>query len=433
MATLEEKHSFLKNNFIKNTKKVLKENVSTNQDTLNRYKKEITESYNAYITFVASIYHNTTTNEKTFLSEQLRYVRTKLNQCYGKLNCNLPTPENLLQTINTQCDEFLNNSLGQESESNSESDTEDKNKDLIPETKNKAEANMAETNKEKLEFLKLSTTTLNSYEGDPLTLQSFLDGIELLETFATTNDLKILLQKSILTKLGGRAREAVPKEPTNIQEIIDGLKAKIRPESSKVIEGKFKALKTDHNSLQNFTDKTNELAEGFRRTLILEGIPSNKADEMTIVKTIEVCRANARTDLVKSVLAATQFQDHKEVVAKFVVEINNERQEKQVLSFKSGSHNNFKNNFNRNNKKNYNNKGKNQNNKNNNYRGKKFHNNRYNNREGNFKQVNSNNRYENSRSNQNVRYSENSDAPQWHLGDPESDQQDQQSRITQHR
>lgn len=93
----------------------------------------------------------------------------------------------------------------------------------------------------------------------------------------------------------------------------------------------MQALKADRVPLQDFSKKAEELAESFRRALVMEGIPSEKAREMTVAKTVQMCRASARSDLTKSVLASSTFREAKDVVAKFVIEINEETKEKQVL------------------------------------------------------------------------------------------------------
>lgn len=59
---------------------------------------------------------------------------------------------------------------------------------------------------------------------------------------------------------------------------------------------------------------------------------------MTINKTVEMCRASAKTQLVKSVLASTKFDEPKEVLAKYIVEVtgeNKEAKEAQVLKYNS--------------------------------------------------------------------------------------------------
>lgn len=79
---------------------------------------------------------------------------------------------------------------------------------------------------------------------------------------------------------------------------------------------------------------------------------------MAIEQTVSVCRLNARSNLVKSILASSTFSDPKEVVAKLVVEQTTEIKEQQVLSIRThtrGRSNDFRshnnsyrgNNFNR--------------------------------------------------------------------------------------
>lgn len=49
----------------------------------------------------------------------------------------------------------------------------------------------------------------NNYSGDPLALTSFIDAVDILSDFATTNELKANLFKYIKAKLEGRAREFI--------------------------------------------------------------------------------------------------------------------------------------------------------------------------------------------------------------------------------
>lgn len=210
----------------------------------------------------------------------------------------------------------------------------------------------------KVDFLKLATTTLNhNFSGDPLKLNGFLDSIELLETMADSAENKQLLVTIIKTRLEGTARELVTNDLVNSEQIIKVLRSNIKPENSKIVEGKLTALRIDRVPLQEFSEKVNTLAESFKRALVVEGITSAKANELTINKTIEVCRANARTDLVKAILSSSAFDSPKEVVSKFIVEINSEIKEKQVLAYRTfqNKNKNNKKHFNKNNR--YNNNG----------------------------------------------------------------------------
>lgn len=251
-----------------------------------------------------------------------------------------------------------------------------------------------------------------TYNGDPLGLQAFLKSIKLLQTVAGQNHID-LLKDFIMTRLDSKAAENVPPEPDTIQEIVDALKKSIKPDSSKVVAGKMMALKSDNSSNQEFAKQAEKLAEDLKRSLIIEGISLSKANEMTTDKTIELCRANAKSDLVKSILASTTFESSKEVVAKYIIESATQQSEAQIFSFKSirrffkkrGENKrgrSYYNRYNNGNRSSSDNRYPN----NNNYRrgrgrGRGYNNNNY----------RGNSRYQNNYS-QNIRYAENEEAPQ---------------------
>lgn len=189
---------------------------------------------------------------------------------------------------------------------------------------------------DKVQFLKLASATINyTFSGEILKLQSFIDSIELLESMADTNDTKKLLVSFVKTKIDGVAREQLPEDCDSIKKIIESLKKNIKVESSKIIEARMIGVRLDRENQQSFSKRAEELSECFRRSLVFEGIPAMKADEMTIEKTIELCRKNAQSDLVKAVLASTKFESPKEVIAKMIVEANTEKAETNVLAYRA--------------------------------------------------------------------------------------------------
>lgn len=97
--------------------------------------------------------------------------------------------------------------------------------------------------------------------------------------------------------------------------------------------GRILSLRLNPNNQSDFAEKAETLAESFRRSLVIEGISNEKAIEMSIERTIDLCRANARTDLVKSILEASTFATPKEVVAKLLVQTEKAKHEHQILSF----------------------------------------------------------------------------------------------------
>lgn len=93
------------------------------------------------------------------------------------------------------------------------------------------------------------------------------------------------------------------------------------------------ALKMDNKQTQDFVTQAEELADAFRRSLISEGITQEKANEMAIDKTVEMCRASAKSGVVKSILGAATFTNTKEVIAKLITETATDTSEKQVYAY----------------------------------------------------------------------------------------------------
>lgn len=381
-----------KENFNKVAKRVLKKDLSTNSETLQQYERDLRAEYEIINNYAAEFYNNLDINNRRIIRDDILLIRDKLHRCFA----NLKIKYDILDRTFHEIDDDLNEEEEEERENN-------------------GDGKMAELTI--VELLRLAAQTINkNYNGDPLGLVAFINSVDLLKSVACATTLPTLKQ-FILTKLEGKALEAVPQTPASIDEIINSLKANIKPDSSKVVAGRMMALRAEKTSLKDYTKQAEELADALKRSLMVEGISQPKAQEMAIDKTIEMCRASAKTDLVKSILASTTFNDPKDVVAKFVVESATETSEKQVLAFRTNNHfsknrkgrNNYKrnggNNFNRNynqRQNNYNNNYNNNNNRNNNGRNPGH---------GGYRRNNNNYSANNGNNNRNVRYAENSDVP----------------------
>lgn len=114
-----------------------------------------------------------------------------------------------------------------------------------------AEANAA--------FLRLCASTINSiYKGDPLELESFINSAELLDELATA-DQKPILVKFLKSKLAAKALESVRVTDATPSQILTSLKAHIKPENSKIIEGRMAALRAQRNSVDIFVKKNRRI------------------------------------------------------------------------------------------------------------------------------------------------------------------------------
>lgn len=198
----------------------------------------------------------------------------------------------------------------------------------------------------KQEFVRLAAPLLGyKYDGDPKKLESFLADVELVKDLAG-EELPDYCFTFIKSRLEGKALESLPTRAKSVQEVVDALRAEIKCESSTVIEGKIMALRVHKGDFTKFAKVTEKLAESLRRSLVLEGISKEKAKEMSIKKTVELCRKTARSEVVKSVIASSSFSNPAEVVTKLITEIDIEKREKNQAQvqrkFQSENNGNFK-------------------------------------------------------------------------------------------
>lgn len=272
--------------------------VTADDDTLSSYRTILVNQYNDIVDHINVKQPRANAENKEIYGRNRIFCRKLLIQALDLLKCTYDIDLDLKSHIVLQ-------DISEPNTGEIESIPNLAN--LFPEQVEQIQNNMADLSAP--EFLKLVSSHINKpYTGDPLSLNSFIDSIRLLETLATTAALRTLFVTAIKTKIDGDAREYITNEHITVNGIIEALQANCTPDASKVIEGRMLSLKLKMGEQQDFAEKTEKLAESLRRSLIVEGITHAKANEMAIDKTIEVCRANAKSDLVKSVLEAAKFQ-----------------------------------------------------------------------------------------------------------------------------
>lgn len=255
-----------------------------------------------------------------------------------------------------------------------------------------------------VEFWKLASATVKTYSGDPLALRTFLNAVKLVKKFATTPALSDLLKQIILSRLEGDALEYI-SEDDDVDQILKNLSDAIKPDCSKVIESRMNSLRLDKLDAPEYASKAEELAKALQRALVIEGITLPKAKEMTIDRTIEMCKLSTRNNSVKNILDSKTFGDPKEVIAKLMTAQNAIEKERTILSYRSyrGNGRNFnkRGNFNRNRNFSHNN---------NNWRNNQNCQNNQN-RDSNRGNPNNRRNFNNRRNNYSVRVAENSNSP----------------------
>lgn len=359
----QEEYDRVKRDFELCTKKInnyesarsLPENESKRELRINDYKSELVATYNNLVSYINAFYASFSTESKPKIRSKVSTCKAAVLRALTILDLHVDLPENfekidIDKVINiseqTEYEEantsgiFLkgagaSNALQRETlEQNDTSIVHSENSDSDTIHSIRSEIVNVNMSQSLLEFLTIATKLINyKYDGDPLSLKTFINKVELLES-ATLPANEPNLRKYVISCLEGKALESLPDNPATLQEIKDALKAKIKFDNSKVVEGRLLALKADQNKLNEYAKKAEELSDSLKRALVLEGIPQSKANEMAIDKTVELCRSNARSDMVRGILAATKFESAAEVVAKYIVESRTETTEKQILQFR---------------------------------------------------------------------------------------------------
>lgn len=183
-------------------------------------------------------------------------------------------------------------------------------------------------------------TFTETYAGDALALKPFISKINMVQRMCQHEGHEAILRDCIMAHVTGLAADVLPADPESIESIKKILLDKIKPESSKVVKGKLLALKADRNNLTEYAKKAEQLAVSLKRSLILEGIPFENANKMVVDDTIDLCRSNTNSILVKAALIApNEFKDARDVLAKYITETRKNSEEQQILTFRQTNSN----------------------------------------------------------------------------------------------
>lgn len=367
------------------TKLMLKKKLSRNVETLKTYRTKLVIANNTIVEYINNHYASANRSNQALYDATLETVRKKVLECLTKLQCTHelksltelidietigePTPrtkepqenpddsgsetfenaentgsnndilvtQNPISTIKPSTSQTISN-VNSDSNRNSPRTPLTLPPPITP--RQGVNVTMAEPNPNH-NFLRLAAGQINkNYAGDPLALASFIDSLELLESMATTAELTTILFSFAKTKLEGKAREIITTTVINLTQLKNALRTHIKPENSHVVEGRILSLKFNPNHAEECSKKAEELADALKRTLIVEGVSAEKANQMTIDKTIEVCRRNTNSPMIKSVLEASTFETAKDVVAKLITQTDKTKAETQILSYNRPNNNN---------------------------------------------------------------------------------------------
>lgn len=90
-----------KDKFLLVSKRILKQDLSTNTETLIKHKDDIIIAYTKFVNYCNSIYtDDITESSRAQLTESLNYIARKFEECLIRLNCKYVLSANLLDLPN---------------------------------------------------------------------------------------------------------------------------------------------------------------------------------------------------------------------------------------------------------------------------------------------------------------------------------------------
>lgn len=346
--------------------------MTSNLDKQIKYKVDIVNSYNDLLSYICDFYQIVSADNvidfEDRVKSSLKRVKENLvilgleyiwsSDIYAQIQINnivklvQPTlrEQNSATTASTSSLNSAQASITDDELGNSDTDKNDNEEIEISSLENNNrninatdQIDVAIMPQTAAEFLKMAAPIMNyKFNGDPLKLESFIADVELVADLVEEQNTNVCF-RFVKSKLEAKALECLPETTTTVEQIKIALRTHIKPETSTVIEGKLLALRLVKNDFSKFTEETEKLSESLRRSLVIEGISKAKAQEMTIKKTVEVCRKLARSEVVKSVLASSTFSEPSDVVAKFITESDvarKEHREAEVAKNKFGNNKN---------------------------------------------------------------------------------------------
>lgn len=287
------------------------------------------DCYNTVIVYSEINFERKKKSTKEHIVETIEVNRVTIRRCYDKLSIPLTLPGNLLSTIHY----LPSRNQSSDSESNKKSklninSTTQTDLEIIQPHSAQNTVKMPQSVDD---FFKMASAIIrDKFEGDAELLDSFIKDAEFIESM-TEQQNKELFLRFIQTKISKKAGECLPAVESikELKDIVDALRKEIKPDSSLIIEGKLATLHISKGNFTKFSEEAGKLAEAYRRSLIFEHFTKEKASELTVRKTKELCRRMARDDVVKSVIDSTRYDNPAEVIATFITQSDIARKEKK--------------------------------------------------------------------------------------------------------
>lgn len=310
------KVSNLREEVIKESKRVLKRQVPKSESVRNQVRDNLLRLYNDFVFTVNSCYKDIDDNKyNNQIKPIFNVIRDRVIRSYQVLQVDYKIPTNILKKIDPQVkDELILIDITEDiTGQNDDSDSDSNNEFQVKiEQENLTNFNMPLSAPE---FFNLASKIVPAeFDGSEDKLTSFLDALTLLKANVETHEGNAVAY--VKTRLTGKARSIVG-ESTTLEEINLKLKNGIKSESSQSVTSKLLNLKQRYNDTKYVTE-IESLTHKLKQAYISEGVPENVAENYTTNTTVKALSANATSEKVKIIMEAGNFHNVQEAVQKFV-------------------------------------------------------------------------------------------------------------------
>lgn len=312
MTVLEEREKF-----ILIAKRILKSNLTTNPETLERYRVDIITAYNLFVDYIAPRYRALTPGEnelgETYFS-YIEYVRNKLLSCLQKLGYTYLFSRDAFEAVDSNL--------------------------VIPLIAEDNQDEMAPNPLSKNEFITIYSKFLYEYDGSADKKQAFLDALSLVDEGAEDNMNTAV--RMIKSKLIGKARSYVTDSDVTVQAIIDKLTVCVKSDSSDSLVAKMKNIKQNGKSATTYITEIEKLCNSLRTSFISEGMSCEMAEKHTTTRAVEAIKQNTHSNELKTIIKAGTFNNVNDLVGKFVEASNDLPNENSINYFRKKDHKNYR-------------------------------------------------------------------------------------------
>lgn len=166
------------------------------------------------------------------------------------------------------------------------------------------------------QFIELAAAIIpQQFDGDEMKLKSFIDSLQLLNTFATTDSLQSLAVQFVKTRLIGKARHIITSE-TTLDDVLHTLQSRIKFPKFTEIKDMMKGLDYTRN-VNIFCEKLNVLAERLLCSFLNDGLPFKVAEDHVMLEVKDMLCNNATCQCIEFKITSKKFDTVSEAIATY--------------------------------------------------------------------------------------------------------------------